>query len=446
MPMSAADLHAALLQQLPSVDCGLAVALSGGADSAALLTALVERRAQGITQPLRAVHVDHGLQAAAQVLRAACVAQCRALDVDLTVLEVHVASGGASLEAAAREARYGALAGNLAAGECLVTAHHLQDQAETLLLQLLRGAGLKGLAAMPARRALGRGWHLRPVLHVTQAELLALGSGSGSAPQSAADPMNDDLRFDRNFLRHEIWPSLLRRWPGALRALPRTARHLAEAQRLLAEIAADDLASLRDGAALSITGLRSLSGARRVNAMRVWLQAQGLEAPSDVRLREALRQMLDAGEQQLPSVEWGGRALRRYRNRLCLTAAVPPRLGRAVEWPVAAGAELDLGAGFGRLRWVPRAGGLDAARLPPSLTVRARRGGETLRPAAGARTQTLQHLCQEFGVLPWMRDALPVICTRDEVVAVADVWMDSQWCVASGPGWGVEWRDAPIIS
>src|SRR6202789_3865429 len=233
------QLRAALDAHAPAGATGLVVALAGGAASASLLAAAASLGTNFRGLPLRAVHVDHGLQAAAAAFREACAALCARLSVPLTVISVDVRTPpGASLEAAARDARYAALAAELLPRECLLTAHHREDQAETLLLQALRGAGLKGMSAMPVCRSLGHGWHLRPVLDVPQSELLAFGAGAGGGaapgPRGAIhDPMNEDLRFDRAYLRNQVWPLIKARWPGAGTALSRTARHAGGAQDLL---------------------------------------------------------------------------------------------------------------------------------------------------------------------------------------------------------------------
>jgi tRNA(Ile)-lysidine synthase len=421
------------------------VALSGGADSAALLAVVAELGGTFRGLPLRAVHVDHGLQAAAVSFREACAALCAGLNIPLTVIAIVVQTPpGVSIEAAARDARYAALARELKPGECLLTAHHSQDQAETLLLQALRGAGLKGMSAMPLCRPLGRGWHLRPVLDVSRDELLACGSRSSG--DCAIDPMNEDLRFDRSYLRRRVWPLIETRWPGTARVLSRTARHVAEAQALLDCAAAVHVARLRDGDALSLPGLRALKPTERINALRLWLRGADIEPPSTARLTEALRQMLEAQADHLPAIVWGNFALRRYRQRVFLTPAIAPRLEGRRLWPVAPGSALDLGPGLGRLLWVEQFDGLDDARLPGTVIVRPREGGETLKPAAQAKTQSVQHLCQSQGVLPWLRDALPYIHAGDSLIAIADLWLDARWCVPMGKaGFAVMWEQAPII-
>jgi tRNA(Ile)-lysidine synthase len=450
-----AVLLAALDASVPAEVSGLVVALSGGPDSAALLraTAALGKDFRGL--PLRAVHIDHGLQSAAADFRAACERLCAQLRIPLRIVAVEVPhETGVSLEAAARDARYAALAAEMQPRECLLTAHHRQDQAETLLLQALRGAGVKGMSAMPACRPFGPGWHVRPLLEVAHGDLGQFGELEkfGGLEFSASidpsiDPMNQDLRFDRVYLRTVVWPSIEKRWPGAAVALTRAARHMAEAQRLLEMAAGADVARLRDGEALSIPGLRALPALKRVNAVRLWVGQQGLEAPSTARLTEALRQVFDAEADHQPAIVWGEHALRRYRQRLFVTRADPPRMPDARTWVPSAGSSFELGPALGNLTWIAQRGGIALERLPANVIVRRRAGGETLKPAPSAKTQTVQHLCQALGVLPWMRDALPLVFAGDELIAVADLWLDARWCAAAGaPGLRVAWNNGPLIT
>jgi tRNA(Ile)-lysidine synthase len=258
--------------------------------------------------------------------------------------------------------------------------------------------------------------------------------------------MNRDLRFDRAFLRAEIWPTLIERWPGAAAALGRAARHAADAQCLLEQAADAALFRLRDGSALSVAGLRALAERERVNVVRRWLAESGVVSPSSARLTEGLRQTLEADADHEPAIVWGGDALRRYRDRLFLTAATAPSLPTVRDWPMQLDSHLDLGSGLGTLRWVPRLAGLDAKRLPPTVTVRRRGGGETLKPSARGRTQSVQHLCQAMGVLPWMRDALPMIYAGDALVAIGDIWRDARRLAgADEMGFDVVWEGRPEL-
>jgi tRNA(Ile)-lysidine synthase len=445
---SAASLHAVLEACVPAEASGLLVALSGGPDSAALLAAAAEvARGKGFRAlPLRALHIDHGLQAAAGEFRESCKRLCDHLRIPLRIVAVEVEREfAASIEAAARAARYAAIEADLQPRECLLTAHHREDQAETLLLQALRGAGVKGMSAMPICRPFGRGWHVRPLLDVARSELQQFGAQLQAF--GSLDPMNADLRFDRVYLREAVWPLIEKRWPGAAIALSRAAGHMADAQQLLDMAAGAELERLRDGDALSIPALRTLSPLKRSNAVRLWLSQAGLEAPPTARLVEALRQIFDAQADRQPAIVWGGNALRRYRHRLFFTDADPPRLADSSPWAGAVGRPLELGRRLGNLTWIAQRGGIDARRLPATLVVRRRDGGETLRPAPWAKTQTVQHLCQSLGVLPWMRDALPLVFAGNELIAVADLWMEARWCAAAdAPGLKVAWNNAPRVT
>lgn len=408
----------ALERLVPPDASGLLVGLSGGADSCCLAVALTELPAR---LPVRAIHVDHGLQGGAPAFRAASIALCGRLGLPVVVVAPHIVlRAGESVEEAARDARYDAIAAQLAPGECLLTAHHRDDQAETFLIQALRGSGPKGLAAMPPSRRLGAGWHLRPLLDVPRADLRRFAAQRNI--QAIEDPMNGDPRFDRAFLRSALWPTLVRRWPGAAAGLARAAEHSAEAQQILDGVAELDLAGVRDGDSLALPRLRCLARARQVNALRHWIAAAGAPLPPTARLTEALRQVLDARADHQPLVRWGACALRRYRDRIFLTPARAPALPEALRWHWQDQPVIELGPGLGRLRAVVRPDGVPLGAADEPLTIRRRRGGEQLRIAVSGRRQSVQHLCQRRGVLPWLRDALPFIHAGAELIAVGDLW------------------------
>jgi tRNA(Ile)-lysidine synthase len=181
--------------------------------------------------------------------------------------------------------------------------------------------------------------------------------------------------------------------------------------------------------------------------VRHWLSLAAVEPPSTARLDEALRQILTAKADHEPAVQWGEHVLRRYRDRLFLTAAALPAMGEPLEWHMSAGSRLPLGAGLGALRWAERAAGLDPKRLPAKLCVRRRSGGEMLKTGPRARTQSLQHLCQALGVLPWLRDALPMVYAGETLIAVGDLWQDARSSVAADSvGLGCLWEDAPPLT
>jgi len=297
-------------------EASLCVALSGGVDSVALLHAAREVASRHGSIRLRAAHVDHGLQPGSGEWAAACRELCGRLAVPCQVLELKLAvKKGESVEAEARRERYQALAAALEPGECLLTAHHADDQLETVLLQLFRGAGVAGLAAMPPSAPLGPGRHLRPLLQVSREALVEYATLHGL--KWIEDPMNRESRFDRSYLRHEVLPAVLARWPAVARTVGRSARHCAEAQRLLESLAEIDASRfLDDEGTLAVAGLLQLPHERRVNVLRWWIVRQGLGLPSTARLESIIRDVLPARPDAHPVVAWPTGEVRRRKGRL----------------------------------------------------------------------------------------------------------------------------------
>lgn len=257
-----------------------AVAWSGGLDSTVLLHALHAGR--GAIQA-RAIHVDHGLQAAATQFRRFCAGTARRWHVPLEVLQVKVrVPRGASVEETARQARRAALLGALRPGELLLTAQHADDQLETVLLALLRGAGPRGLAGMPAVMSIEGVRLLRPLLEFARADIAAY--ARAHRIEWVEDPTNSQERFDRNYLRARVLPALRERWPAIARTTARSARHCAVAAAALEAAAARDLEAAADGAGLSIAVLRRFSAARRAAVLRAWIQRAGARAPNERHL------------------------------------------------------------------------------------------------------------------------------------------------------------------
>jgi tRNA(Ile)-lysidine synthase len=415
----------------PSRAAPLCVAFSGGEDSTALLTLLAATPA--LHPRLRAMHIDHGLHAQSRSWVSICRATCRTLHLPFASRRLSLAPRrGESLEALARAARYAALTAALGPGEVLLTAHHLEDQLETVLLQLLRGAGVPGLAAMPAVMPLGRGFLARPLLDVPRAQLRAWVRSHGL--RCVADPSNTDDRYDRNYLRHQVLPPIVQRWPAAARTVARSARHMAAAQELLDERARADVGRAADGAALSVAALRALPVARRRNALRFWIAASGRLVPDAPRLEEIAVRLLAARAGANPSVRWGPHQVQRQLGRLTLhevPAAMPPY---ELTWDARRTRRLTLPGGRGRLELVLSAHGLiDAARLPAQLTVRTRRGGERLRPRAGGPSRTLKSLLQNERIALSERQQLPLLFAGEQLVAAGDLWVDAR-CQPGAPG------------
>ncbi|MFU8896421.1 MAG: tRNA lysidine(34) synthetase TilS [Gammaproteobacteria bacterium] len=425
----------------------LCVALSGGFDSTVLLEALCRVRERLPADGLRAIHVHHGLHADADAWARHCEALCARLGVTLSILHADARPArGESPEAKAREVRYAALAEAIAPGEALLTAHHADDQLETVLIQLLRGAGVAGLAAMPAATVFGAGLHLRPLLGFTRGELAEWAAREGLAGW-LHDPANEQPRYARNHLRSEVLPAVRAHWPGAAGAVGRSARHCAEAAGLLEELAALDAGIAVTGEAIRLPALRRLSPARRRNLVRWQLRRLGLAVPDESRLATLLDQVLEAAPDAQPRVEWGDVVTLRHGDLLWLArvSSLPPP-AKDVDWPDPR-VPLALGAGLGHLALVPSSsGGLGEAALAAGpWRVMARRGGERLALPGRAGHRALKKLLQAQGVPPWIRARLPLLEIGGQLAAAADLWVDAAfWAPAGAPAWRLEWAGSTL--
>lgn len=422
---------------------GYQVAYSGGMDSHVLLHALAALR-DALGVPVAAVHVNHGLQADAARWEAHCRAVCAGLGLACASLSVDArAARGDSPEAAARAARYRALAEWLPEGHCLLTAQHRDDQAETLLLQLLRGAGVHGLAAMPEYGEFAAGTRLRPLLDMPRAALHAYAEHEGL--HWVSDPSNFDTGYDRNYLRHQVLPALAARWPAATASLARGAAHQAEAARLLDGIARQDLAAAAGAAPdrLDLPAITALPAARQRNALRCWLRQLTGSTPSTAVLAHILRDLPGSRADAAPCVRWDRFELRRYRDTLYLLRQLPaPGPDVALSWSLAAPLVLPGAGGTLHARDVTGTGVRRAALPADGVRVGWRRGGERCAPAGRGQHHELKKLFQEHGVPPWQRTRIPLVFAGERLAAVPGLWVCEPF--AAGPGEaGVvfEWDD-----
>ncbi len=417
------------------------VAYSGGLDSHLLLHSLATVRDRLPAGELGAVHINHGLSPAADSWAEQCAAVCRDLDISCRIVKVDARPGrGESPEAAARRARYRAIAALLENGDGLLTAHHQDDQAETVLLQLLRGAGPRGLAAMPRWDRFAAGWRGRPLLEFSRSDLAEY--ARSERLHWVEDASNYDTRIERNFLRHEVIPLLRSHWPALAATLSRVAAHSAEASALLDQLAAQDLAAEPHGE-LEIDRLKALDAGRQRNLLRYWIRQSGLPLPDSVHLQRIVEEILPASADATPLVSWSGAEIRRYRNRLYLMAPLPPHdSSRIHDWDMAATLLLPDGS---ILRAVPVTGrGIrqDLCRNS-GVTVRFRQGGERCRPAGDPHTRKLKKLLQEAAVPPWQRPRLPLIYLDDELAAVAGLLVCEPFRARnSDPGLEISWGRA----
>lgn len=414
--------RAVLLSQLEQLPSGgrFFIAYSGGLDSSVLLHAVVQLKSK-LHHEIHAIHADHGLQADAAKWSQHCESQCAAFNIPLHKRHLNLQiQPGESLEAVARTARYAAFAEVMGAGDLLLTAHHADDQVETVLLQLLRGAGVSGLAGMPVIKPWHGGWLARPLLSFSRQDLEQYALDRNL--HWIEDQSNQDLRFSRNLLRQRILPELKNRWPGMLKTISRSAGHCASAGRLADELAGMDL-QICQGAnpwRLSMDELKKLSRARQENLLRYWIRQLGLCVPNTHKIRRILFEVLPAGEAAHPLVKWQGAELRCYRAELCL---MPPLPAPEQDWltPWDGSKPLKLPVGLGEL--VVEKEGM---RIPENawregrVLVGFRSAGVKCTPLGRNGSRSFKRLCQDLNIPAWLRPLVPLLRVDGELAAVAD--------------------------
>ena len=414
----------------------LVLGFSGGLDSTVLLHLLRDYVA---SRPLllQACHVDHGLQDDSPRWVAHCARWATRLGVEFRSTRLSgTPPAGASIEDWARQQRYASLLAQLDSRSVLITAHHLDDQAETVLLQALRGAGPHGLAGVRASGYYGDRRLLRPLLDEPRRHLLAY--GRSHALEWIDDPSNVELRFARNRLRTVVMPVLEREFPGAAAALARVATLQGEVVAVL-DALADEFLHVSE--VLDLTRLRGCAAPLRPFIIKRWLVRAGGPVPGRMQLGHMLHDMLDARDDAKPMVVWRGAAVRRYDDKFFFTAACLPTpsaapLPCAVPWT-------PLCLAHGRLRaFEITAGGADPAALARGeISVRYRRGGERLRLHIGGPRRALKRLFQEWRVPPWLRDGWPLVFIGEHLALVPGQAVAAEFRAAGdGAGVAFEWR------
>ena len=437
----------ALLARLESLESGTGqvaryvIALSGGLDSTVLTHALATTR-ELHGKALLALHVDHGLQPESAEWSKHCESFAAGLGIDCECVRVTVDTDrDQGIEAAARQARYAALVDYIGPQDWLLSAHHQDDQAETLLMNLMRGSGPAGIAGIGSLNRFGAGWLARPMLDIAREALEQYAEMNGL--DWVRDTSNENLRFDRNFLRHEVVPLLEQRWPGVTGRLARSAALSGEAADLLEELARLDLEATGGRCErIAVSALLALPEARQRNLLRHAIREAGLPLPPATKLSAIVEQLLPAREDAQPCVAWPGVEVRRYRDSLHILAADATQ-------PLPDGAplgesSLELPNRLGTLTLSPGAPyGLSDAVIEQGLTLHFRRGGEEIKVHGQRHTRKIKKLLQEEGVVPWMRDRVPLIYAGDTLVAVGDLWVAAS--AASEPGTAVCWHNRPAL-
>lgn len=438
-----------LTEQLAGYPPGsrFAVALSGGLDSTVLLHASHAALRQREPGALRAIHINHGLSPHADAWEAHCRAQCAALGIALHVERVQIRrEDGASLENLARQQRYAAFESQLGDGDILLMAHHLDDQAETFLLRTLRGAGPRGLAAIPARRALGKGLLLRPLLGCTHASLQSWALSRHL--QWVEDESNASLKHDRNYCRHEVLPRLEARWPSYRESWLRSAQLAQDADELNDALAQLDFEQVRTGSltVLDTDRLQALSSARQRNVLRYWLQLAGAPDPGWNVLTHIVSELLSASPDAQPELRWREAGLsvvvRRHKGCLYLQKLMQSIATSAqYEWNPQDTLHLPSNGCVYALALEGQ-----GLRVPEGaqISLRYRQGGEVCR-LAGRRSRPLKKILQDANIPPWLRERIPLVHVGDELVCIPGVGICDGWRAEAGEvGWKVVWMPPDV--
>lgn len=408
------------------------IAFSGGVDSHVLLHLLASSGLLELTR-LHAVHVNHGLHADSQQWASHCQQAAADLEIDFHCVQVEVNDiSTLGIEAAARQARYQGIAEKVPSGSIVLTAQHQEDQAETLLLQLLRGAGVKGLSGMAFESLLENKLLLRPLLETSQAVILAYADQHKLT--WVEDPSNTDTRLNRNYLRHRVWPAIVQRWPSAAKSLSRSASYCAESDELLSELAALDLLALDVHVSeqrLPISALLTLSPARARNLIRYVLAELDLVMPPAVALNRILDEICRAGEDKIPIVTWANIEVRRYQDSLYFLCYQLEQ--DANEQHLCSTADDVLLSDGRQLNWIEVDKlGISEALMKQGLRLGFRQGGEVIQLAGHGHHKSLKHLCQEWSIPPWERGRIPLLFQGDTLLVVMGYGLSEQCVLLPG--------------
>ncbi len=414
------------------------VAFSGGIDSSVLLHALIKIKSR-LTNRIGAIHVNHKLNKDSDEWQTHCKNICRDNDIEFKAYEVaEKPEKNESIEAWARSIRYQAFSEVCCDDDLVLTAQHQDDQAETILLQLLRGAGPKGLSAMPKLMHKHNYYLGRPFLAFEKYELEAYAKNNNI--QWVNDTSNVDTRFDRNYLRNSIFPSIKKRWPAAVKTLNRSSVHIGELVDQLNQKTQIDLNSIisSDCDVINIDGLKKFSYSEQKHLIRTWIDNNNYILPSEAILEQILKNVINCEEDKMPLVRWQNVDVRRYKNKLYIMESLGEINNFETDWNIMNSIELDYGSLTASLEIGK---GIKTQLINNNnVQIKFRKGGETIRPFKRNNKHELKKLLQEAEVLPWVRDKIPLIYINNELVLVSGFWVSNEYaCLPEEKGWDISW-------
>ena len=425
---------------LPNKFC---IAFSGGMDSTVLLHVMkniIDEKSQ-----IRAIHINHNIVDNSKVWTRTCKSICKNFGIDIEIISLEVTHNGYGLEAAARDERYKKLKEILYENEYLLTAHHEEDQLETVFLRMARGTGLDGLQGINEKYSFGEGIIFRPMLEVSKTSVMDY--AKEHQLKWVEDSSNQDTHFDRNFLRKKIIPQFRERWPSIASSVSRLSQLSAQNIKILNQIAEEDIGPIANMNELPLAKLLDKSFERANNMLRYIILANGMSIPSMKTLQDGLKEMLDP-ETDKSVIAWKDYCIRKYKNHLYFLSnsdLEPNKVDVRIPWEI--GKTVNLGENIGSIEATFIHGdGLSIEKCENKLTISYRQGGELIKPIGHRINKSLKNLFQENQILPWMRDKIPLIYYQDELVSVADLWFNQNYVASQNEaGFVVNWHKKMII-
>lgn len=401
-----------------------AIALSGGRDSMVLLDVIT--KAKRSTDEVRAIHINHNLEKNSQQWMDFVRDSCEKYKIPLITKSVHPQQQGFGIEAEARTQRYNAFKELILENEYLLTGHHLDDQMETILFRLFRGTGLDGLRSIRREMKFGQGYLYRPLINVPR-EIIEKYAKINNI-KWIEDHSNNNLDFDRNFLRKKVVPRIKKRWPSAHITISRLSQLAENNQRLLHEIALEDITELERQDVLDLEILSNKSRLRVNNIFRFLIHKNNMDMPSYKVLESGIEALLTA-KSNSPSMNWNGCSIKKYKNALYFIKSDPePHNNQPFEMRWHIDETINLGGRRGSIRAKFIKGqGIALNKCQKSLAIKYRKGGEQIKPSGHRITKSLKNLFQENNVLPWVRDEIPLVYFDEDLISVGDLWFNQDF-------------------